>query len=140
MDPNFGWVVLVVALYCCINVWMMIQVVKARKRYNVPFPILYAVESENKNAKYFNCVQRGHQNSLEFMPVFFILVVLSGLQFPRVAASLGLLYCLGRFLYFKGYSTGEPDNRLNYGKYNFAALLGLLVCSVAAGVNFLLLQ
>ncbi|KAI5074269.1 hypothetical protein GOP47_0010230 [Adiantum capillus-veneris] len=117
---------------------MMFQVVKARKRYGVPFPTLYALESENKNAKYFNCVQRGHQNSLEFMPVFFVLVVLSGLEFPKVAASLGFLYCVGRFLYFKGYSTGEPDNRLNFGKYNFGALLGLLICSGVAGVRLLM--
>eukprot|EP00250_Pteridium_aquilinum_P033149 c5252_g2_i1 orf=1-303(-) len=101
MDSNFGWVILVVVLYCCINGWMMIQVVKARKRYGVMFPTLYALESENKNAKYFNCVQRGHQNSLEFMPVFFVLVTLAGLEFPKVAAGFGFLYCVGRFLYFK---------------------------------------
>lgn len=27
------------------------------RRYNVPYPTLYAIESENKDAKLFNCVQ-----------------------------------------------------------------------------------
>ncbi|CAL0307677.1 unnamed protein product [Lupinus luteus] len=26
-------------------------------RYNVPYPTLYAIESENKHAKIFNCIQ-----------------------------------------------------------------------------------
>ncbi|KAJ6752697.1 MICROSOMAL GLUTATHIONE S-TRANSFERASE [Salix koriyanagi] len=50
---------------------MGFQVGKARKKYNVPYPTLSAIESENKDAKPFNCVQRGHQNSLELMPVFY---------------------------------------------------------------------
>ncbi|KAJ6861639.1 hypothetical protein NC651_037648 [Populus alba x Populus x berolinensis] len=30
---------------------------KARKKYNVSYPTLYAIESENKDANLFNCVQ-----------------------------------------------------------------------------------
>ncbi|KAB5531718.1 hypothetical protein DKX38_018388 [Salix brachista] len=36
---------------------------KARKKYNVPYPTLYAVKSENKEAKLFNCVQ----NAMKFI-------------------------------------------------------------------------
>ncbi|KAI4321223.1 hypothetical protein MLD38_034628 [Melastoma candidum] len=57
-------------------------------RYNVFYPNLYASESDNKDANLFNCIQRGHQNSLEMMPLFF---------------------------YFKGYATGDPQNRLTFG-------------------------
>jgi len=35
--------------------FLMINVVKARKEYNVQYPALYAPES-HKNAKEFNCV------------------------------------------------------------------------------------
>lgn len=59
--------------------------------------------------------QRGHQNSLEMMPLFFVTLVLGGLQHPVVAAALGAFYTVARFFYFKGYSTGVPENRLKLG-------------------------
>lgn len=114
-------------------------------RYKVFYPTLYATESENKDAKLFNCVQvycffpcfdsfprsvmflylihllfgglwqRGHQNSLESMPVFFVTLLLGGLQYPVAATGLGGFYTLARFFYFKGYSSGVPENRLKIG-------------------------
>jgi glutathione S-transferase len=61
-------------------------------------------------------LQRGQQNSLEMMPMFFVMVLVGGLQHPVIAAVLGFLYMLSRF-YFKGYATGVPDNglKLKYG-------------------------
>lgn len=76
---------------------------------------MYAAESENKDAKLFNCVQRGHQHSLETVPLFFATLLVGGFQHPVLAAGLGLLYTVGRFFYFKGYSTGNPDNRMKLG-------------------------
>lgn len=137
LDPSFGLVVLSAVAYCMLNTWMAIQVGKARKRYNVPYPKLYATESESKDANMFNCIQRGHQNSLEMMPVFFLLLILGGLQHPIASAILGVLYSLARYLYFTGYSTGVPKNRLTYGRYNFAALLGLLICTVSFALHLL---
>ncbi|GFY87770.1 microsomal glutathione s-transferase [Actinidia rufa] len=81
----------------------------------VSYPVMYALESENKDAKIFNCVQRGHQNSLEMMPMFFVLMILGGIRHPLVCASLGLLYSVTRYFYFKGYSTGDPQKRLTIG-------------------------
>ncbi|GLJ16063.1 hypothetical protein SUGI_0267090 [Cryptomeria japonica] len=138
LPPAFGWVVLSALAYVFFNFWMAIQVGKARKRYNVPYPTLYAIESENKDAKKFNCVQRGHQNSLEMMPVFFLLLILGGLQYPVVSSILGVFYCLARYSYFTGYSTGEPQNRLTYGKFNFLAILGLMLCTLSLAFGLLL--
>uniref|UniRef100_A0A0D6R2N6 Glutathione S-transferase 3, mitochondrial n=1 Tax=Araucaria cunninghamii TaxID=56994 RepID=A0A0D6R2N6_ARACU len=131
LPPGYGWVVLIAVAYCFLNVWMARQVGNARKRYKVPYPTLYAIESENKDAKLFNCVQRGHQNSLEMMPMFFMLLVLGGLQHPIASSVLGVVYCLGRYAYFTGYATGDPKNRLTYGRFNFLALLGLMVCTLS---------
>jgi len=58
---------------------------------------MYAVESENPQAKLFNCVQRAHQNVLEFMPTFISLLLVGGLQYPRLAAVLGLVYVVARY-------------------------------------------
>ena len=57
LGKEYGYVVIVVVVYCILNVWMGVQVGKARKRYKVYYPTLYAIESENKDAKLFNCVQ-----------------------------------------------------------------------------------
>ncbi|KAI3462235.1 hypothetical protein Pfo_018898 [Paulownia fortunei] len=117
---------------------MSFQVGRARKKYNVPYPTMYASEAENKEAKLFNCVQRGHQNSLEMMPMFFMLMTLGGIRHPVISASLGAVYTVARFFYFKGYSTGDPQKRLSIGKYAFLAVFGLMFCTISCGVHILI--
>ncbi|KAK8970753.1 hypothetical protein KSP40_PGU021354 [Platanthera guangdongensis] len=95
---EYGYVVLVFVLYNFLNMWMGMQVGKARKKYKVPYPALYAVESENKDAKLFNCIQ----NSIEYMPVFFALLLLGGIQHPLFSAGFGLFYAVTRFFLFQG--------------------------------------
>ncbi|XP_010916150.1 uncharacterized protein [Elaeis guineensis] len=135
---EYGFVVLVVVLYYFLNFWMAIQVGKARQKYKVSYPNLYAIESENKDAKLFNCIQRGHQNSLESMPVFFVTLLVGGVQHPVIAAGFGVLYTIARFFYFKGYSTGVPENRLKIGGLNFVALFGLVICTASFGIHLLI--
>ncbi|EYU25641.1 hypothetical protein MIMGU_mgv1a014345mg [Erythranthe guttata] len=115
LPKEYGYVVLVLVLYGLVNVWMALQVGKARRKYKVMYPIMYATADDTKDYNLFNCVQRGHQNSLEMMPTFFLLTVLGGIRHPLVSASLGLFYTFTRIFYFKGYSTGVPKNRLSIG-------------------------
>ena len=49
------------------------------------------------------------------MPLFFVVLLLGGLQHPVVAAGLGALYTVARFFYFTGYATGVPANRTKIG-------------------------
>ena len=49
------------------------------------------------------------------MPVFFVTLILGGLQHPILAASLGVVYTIARFFYFTGYSSGVPENRNKLG-------------------------
>jgi glutathione S-transferase len=138
LPKEYGYVVIVLVLYCFLNIWMSSQVGRARKKYNVLYPTMYANEAENKDAKIFNCIQRGHQNSLEMMPMFFMLMILGGIRHPLISASLGVVYTVSRFFYFKGYSTGDPRNRLSLGKYGFLAAFGLMICTVSCGVHMLI--
>ncbi|WCJ25101.1 microsomal glutathione s-transferase putative [Euphorbia peplus] len=137
IPKEYGYVALVLVGYCCLNFWMAAQVGRARRKYKVPYPTLYATEPEFKDAKLFNCVQRGHQNSLEMMPMFFVLMMLGGFRHPCISASLGCLYIVTRYFYFTGYSTGDPQKRLSVGKYGFAAILGLMICSISFGISLL---
>ncbi|KAG6403331.1 hypothetical protein SASPL_135548 [Salvia splendens] len=57
LPREYGYVVLVLVFYCFINFWMTAQVGRARKKYNVSYPTLYASEADNKDAKLFNCIQ-----------------------------------------------------------------------------------
>ncbi|XP_078444808.1 uncharacterized protein LOC144713938 [Wolffia australiana] len=138
LPREYGFVVLVIVLYGFLNFWMAFQVGRARKRYKVFYPTMYAIESENKDAKLFNCVQRGHQNSLEMLPLFLVVLSLGGLQHPVLGAALGMLYAVGRFFYFKGYSTGIPDNRLKLGGLSFLAMIGLILCTSSTGIHLLM--
>ncbi|CAI9758108.1 unnamed protein product [Fraxinus pennsylvanica] len=138
LPKEYGYVAIVLVLYCFLNFWMAAQVGAARKKYKVLYPTMYATEAENKDANLFNCVQRGHQNSLEMMPMFFTLMILGGIKHPLICASLGVVYSIARFFYFKGYSTGDPKKRFTIGKYSFLALLGLMICTISFGVNMLI--
>lgn len=138
VPSEYGYVVLVIVLYSILNIWMAFQVGKARKKYKVYYPTMYATESENKDAKLFNCVQRGHQNSLEQMPVFFTLMILGGIKHPCISAVLGVVYVISRYFYFTGYATGEPGNRLSLGKYGFIASGLLMLCSISSGISLIM--
>ncbi|KAK3027602.1 hypothetical protein RJ639_042278 [Escallonia herrerae] len=177
LPKEYGYVVLVLVLYCFLNFYMAAQVGRARRKYKVSYPTMYAVESENKDAKIFNCIQvcfltvivgfwtidiataaffisldenekllvlvvitlqRGHQNSLEMMPMFFTLMIVGGIRHPLICAALGVLYIVTRYFYFTGYATGDPQNRLSIGKYGFVAIMGLMISAISCGINLLI--
>ena len=62
----------------------------------------------------FNCYQRAHQNTLEFVPYFYSSLFLAGLKYPIASAVCGATFAVGRIAYALGYSTGNPENRI-YG-------------------------
>ncbi|KAJ4762693.1 Microsomal glutathione S-transferase 3 [Rhynchospora pubera] len=107
LPKRYGYVVLDLVAYVFLHTWMEIQLGKARRQYNVPYPNLYAVQPENQDS--FNWVVRGHRNSMELMPIFFVMLLVGGLKHPLISAGLGALYIVSRFYYFKVDST---DNRV----------------------------
>lgn len=75
----------------------------------------------------FILLQRGHQNSLEALPIFFILMVVGGLNRPVTCSVLGVVYIVTRYFYFNGYASGDPKGRLPLGYVSFNRLLICLV-------------
>ncbi|GLC39740.1 hypothetical protein PLESTB_001957800 [Pleodorina starrii] len=130
---EFGLVAGVVAASWMVHHGFMgVKVMQARKKYKVDYPALYATTENCPDAqarKAFNCVQRGHQNSLENQPIFLALLVTAGLKHPITAATAGAIYLVGRVMYMQGYSTGDPDKRMR-GSILYAGLFTLvgIVC------------
>jgi glutathione S-transferase len=123
---------------------MAFGVVGARKKYQVEYPALYATGetapglSAEDRAK-FNCVQRGHQNSLEMLPSFLALLAAAGVRHPLTASALGASYLAGRIFYFRGYSTGDPKKRVNKGTaLMYVGVLGLAITAIKAAGEALL--
>eukprot|EP01092_Planopodium_desertum_P001525 TRINITY_DN122549_c0_g1_i2.p1 TRINITY_DN122549_c0_g1~~TRINITY_DN122549_c0_g1_i2.p1 ORF type:complete len:115 (-),score=28.05 TRINITY_DN122549_c0_g1_i2:56-400(-) len=109
----------------------------ARKKYKVDYPLMYSTES-TKEATSFNCVQRGHQNALESMPLVVELALVGGLKHPLLAAAAVAIWCAGRVGYMIGYSTGDPSKR--YSRVGFLHIVGqviLLGVAVSFGLSLL---
>ncbi|KAF4139126.1 MAPEG family [Phytophthora infestans] len=124
LQPAHGFVPLVVVLLHVVNTWAGHQIGVARKKYGVDYPQMYAEKSE-KNAKAFNCVQRGHQNIVENIPSFVGLFFPSALYRPQVATAAGLVRILGFVVYMRGYSSGDPQKRMQGAFGHFALLVNV---------------
>eukprot|EP00958_Prasinococcus_capsulatus_P007957 scaffold744_cov370-Prasinococcus_capsulatus_cf.AAC.4 len=122
--PEYGYVVLAVVAHefvlmfgvRCIAATIHASdraglVMSARDKYGVKYPNLYASKAETKEAEKFNCVQRGHQNTLENVPMCLAFALLGGLQHPLACAVGAMLYNFGKALYMYGYSLGDPNKR-----------------------------
>lgn len=106
VPENYGYVILstVVLPWFVSNVVMAAKVMKARKKCDVKYPNLYATPGQHKYADDFNRVQRGHQKIFESLTHFTIMSLIGGLKHPVVCSVGGVFYCLGNFLFQKGYA------------------------------------
>jgi len=128
VPDRYGWVLLAAAGTTWLTFWQTSLVGKHRKAAKIDYPQAYAEKAEvlaSQEAKKFNCAQRAHQNTLELLPQTLVCLLVSGLRFPTVGASLGATFLVGRIVYTQGYVTGEPKKR-NRGFFGTVALLGLM--------------
>merc|ERR1711976_561259 len=110
VPDHYGWVVLGAGvLPVMTSMFLSGFVMSAIKQFNVQYPNLYAVPGFHKQADEFNRVQRGHQNYLENTDSYVIMTLLGGLKHPIACAIGTVLYCVGCYLYLKGYSDAELD-------------------------------
>lgn len=128
---SFGYVIFTAILSQFFLIYLLINVSRARKKYNIPLPHQYTTDPD-KNI--FNCYQRAYLNTVENYTSFMVLLFLGGQVFPVVCSLAGLLWILGRLLYAWGYYTGKPAKRAN-GWPAYIGLLILLSCSIANGLD-----
>ncbi|KAJ3314272.1 Microsomal glutathione S-transferase 3 [Boothiomyces sp. JEL0838] len=139
LNKNHGYVMLTLIGTECTLFYLGIQVSKARTLAGVPYPLMYATAQEadqDRKKHIFNCVQRGHQNTLEHIPGFLILLGLSAIEYPVVSAVSGAVYLASRIVYAKCYATGDPKKRAR-GAFGYFALLAMLGCAGATTFKLL---
>ncbi len=100
---------IVIALALLQFFWFAMQVGRARVRYGVPAPAI----SGNPD---FERVFRVHANTLEMLVIFLPGIwMFAAYVSPPWAAGLGVVYLLGRFLYFRGYARAANQRGLGFG-------------------------
>ena len=156
-SPHSGLMPLVFFAMTAMHLWMGGMVGAARKKHRIPYPTLYAVPGtprdyspgekkelagassadpslgdnnvSDADAYAFNCVQRGHQNTLENMPVVVALLLVTWPAFPLPSAICGFIWIAGRVLYMIGYSKGVAQRM--WGAIAYVGFIGLLGLSLA---------
>lgn len=132
VEPMFGLVILVFVASIFMLQWLGFNVVKARKKHDVQYPLMY---SDKDNM--FNCIQRAHQNTLEVYPLFLCTLFIAGLFAPFIASIAGIIWIVSRVVYANGYYSGDPENRIK-GAFGYIGLLTNLVLTVCLAVSLLL--
>ena len=107
---------------------------KGRKAHGYKLPVIYSAvdihvedvaaegallsggDAELAQAKLTNAVrynnhQRVHQNAMESFPFFLALSLLGGLRYPVAVSIHGLCWTVGRFIWTRGYVSGDPIAR-----------------------------
>ncbi|KAH9975950.1 hypothetical protein BGW80DRAFT_1295493 [Lactifluus volemus] len=115
VPKGFSWVVVSLLSIVVLLLWQAINVGVARGKAKIRYPRAYAEKAEQEAssaAMVFNCKQRAHQNTLEFLPIIVTVTLISSLHYPLPAAAGCGLWTVSRVLYTLGYGTGDPSKRL----------------------------
>ena len=103
------YVVVVVMLALLQYTWFGIEVGRARGRFEVPAPATTGNES-------FERFFRAHQNTTEQLVVFLPAIFACAYSVSEpLAAAMGLLFVVGRLMYFRGYTDPEKSRSLGFG-------------------------
>jgi glutathione S-transferase len=116
------------------QMYFSMQVMRARQFYKVPYPNQF--EQKTEGVSRFNCIQRAHMQFMETCTFFIPALLFAGLEYPREAAAFGLVFLIGRLVFFHGYASGVPQRRLR-GAFYVIGLLGNLVLCVRTALNHL---
>eukprot|EP00938_MAST-03A_sp_MAST-3A-sp1_P003452 g3452.t1 len=143
---DYGYVCLGIGATLIANVYLSISVSKARKKFGIQYPKMYAdasdIDEKGKcksaaDVEAFNCVQRGHQNTLETLATVQLLGLLNGVAFPRFSAACLGLYAVGRILYGRGYAKHGPKGRRTGAILSHLGDLPLMLCTFFVGAKLI---
>jgi glutathione S-transferase len=102
----------------------------ARRKFNVQLPATTGHPD-------FERVFRVHQNTLEWMPIFLPSLWLCGLYLSDAgAATLGIVWIVGRAIYYAGYSQAVQKRLPGFGIQAAACLLLILGAGIGMFMRF----
>lgn len=108
-----------------------ILVGRARMKYNVPAP----ATSGDPTFERFN---RVHQNTLEALLLFLPGITIYGTySSPNVAAALGVVWIVGRFIYLQAYIKDPGSRSLGFALTTLPSLFLLIGGAIAAARELL---
>lgn len=114
--------------------WLAMRVNAARRKYQVPWPTLYA-DKQQPHAIEYNCVQRAHQHVLEQTPTLFALLAVASFEFPLTAGVASSFFSFSKIIgNVFGYGSGK-SSRKNLGAFGYLGLITLLGLSGSVAVH-----
>ena len=121
----YNWTALVSLLAILLYMFASVRVSRARMKYGVKLP------ATSGNAD-FERVFRAHMNMLEFMPVFLPSLWLFAIYVSdAIAAAIGAVWIVGRFVYMVGYAKSVPQRGSGFA-IQLLATLALLLGALGA--------
>jgi len=107
--PSHALVAIVTILALLLYVVMGLRVGQGRSKYNVPAPAI------SGNAD-FERLFRVQANTLEWLPIFLASLWLFAVYWDdRVAALIGVVWIVGRYLYMTGYAREASARSAGFG-------------------------
>jgi glutathione S-transferase len=123
-------VALVTLLTAAVYFWMATQVARTRQRVGIPAPVMTGDPALERTI-------RAHLNTLEWLPIFLPSMWLFAIYWNSgVAAALGLVWVIGRIVYFLGY-TAEARKRVP-GFFIQSTAAALLLIGAAGRIAYLI--
>src|SRR5690349_10512880 len=128
MQSHF-YVALVTLLAAAVYFWMATQVARTRQRVGILAPAMTGDPVLERTI-------RAHLNTLEWMPIFLPSMWLFAIYWnSNVAAALGLVWIIGRIIYFFGYVS--EDRKRFPGFFIQSSAVGLLLLGALGRIGYL---
>ncbi|KAK0735608.1 hypothetical protein B0T21DRAFT_384419 [Apiosordaria backusii] len=141
LPSDYGYVLLAASSTFFINTLHVVLTSKARKASGIKYPVSYAsndLAEKDRKAYLFNCAQRAHNNFTENLTPFLGALLISGLQYPKFAASVGGVWAFARVLFAFGYTSKGPEGRLVGGALGSLSDIILKLTAAYTAVGFAL--
>ena len=145
LDQDHGkCIAVLVLLWVQQQLIFTIAVAVARKKYGIQPPTLYPRDSEIKSlnlspadVESYMCVQRVHQNNVEFLSCFFPVMMMAMIDHPTQTYHASVVVWIGRMFvalgYYRGASTRVVGAFFHFGEYYVVYLAGKFALRLIAG-------
>eukprot|EP00455_Lapot_gusevi_P041295 TRINITY_DN4772_c0_g4_i1.p1 TRINITY_DN4772_c0_g4~~TRINITY_DN4772_c0_g4_i1.p1 ORF type:complete len:161 (+),score=61.73 TRINITY_DN4772_c0_g4_i1:69-551(+) len=139
LPQDFGYVMLaaIAIAFQCLLTGFAVGGARKKTKNEVKYPDMgyCKKDMDEKDWLLINNYQRAHYNYVESVAAAISFLVLSGLKYPRFAASCGAVYVVGRAAYSWGYQHSGPNGRRIGAVVLEVALLAMFLVAVYSSLE-----